>query len=216
MTYQFSFDRIPDREEFVITKDGCVQDSWVRGQHNRWVFKPDPKGLDDLYAHFLNEDVPSIATEDGRNAYWRGDQRVHFAGGGTDFEIVKSKTRFVVEDDSQRFTQMACRIANFVVRSSYDHVIPIEIDLCVETEDGEVQACELYIGSTYVLEWKAGGWEPLPTLLNARILPGSHELNGSYRVGEKLRHIRWPLQVNAEKIGFQLVLKSDTFELKQQ
>ena len=101
--------------------------------------------------------------------------------------------------------------------SSFDaKMIPVNVFLMVEAPDSIVENCSVYLSQERVVEWARTNAEPLLYEHRLSMLPGNYGLRCWAKVGGKDLSFNQQIQLTPTLHDFQIVLKTDTFEIQQQ
>ena len=206
----------PESETYFITPDSAGRESFYQETNNRWVFKPDQAMFDVFYEKLRALNPLNISSRDEGIVHDRGGVTMQLTFDKTTVNVANSGGSFVVAGDQQRFNEIFGLVAKFVVAGLHSQTIQSKVVFSAEVGDSVVESYSVNLGKAQIAGSSSKGTQPLPTEQILDLLPGQYQLAGWAKVGLRSISISQVLEINPGKHDFHILLKNDTFELKQQ
>ncbi len=206
----------PESETYFITPDSAGRESFYQETNNRWVFKPDQAMFDAFYEKLRALNPLNISSREEGIVHDRGGVTMQLSFDKTTVNVANSGGNFIVAGDQQRFNEIFGLVTKFVVAGLHSQLIQSKFLFSTEVGDSAVESYSVNLGKEQIVASTMQGDEPMASEHLLDLLPGQYQLEGWAKVGSHPISISQVLEINPDKHDFHILLKSDTFELKQQ
>jgi hypothetical protein len=203
----------PESESCTVTQDSVVHETMYDMLQNRWRCTPTAEEMDQLWAELVRLDAVNIRTEDRGMVYDRGGVTLHMAFGETDVEIIDGGTMYLL--DEERFSQTTAAIYRCTNACTNQLAVPVEISLQLQTDNALVESYSVGLSLMGIFDMRENADPESPKPFIQKMLPGHYMLNAMALVDSQFVSLHQPIDISPEKHSYQIVLKSDTFELHQ-
>lgn len=207
---------LPESESYFITKDSAGRESFFQQSNNRWVFEPEKAKLDDFYNKFRALNPTGIRARDKGLIQDRGGLTMQVSYEDVTFNAINSGGSFVVDEDQQRFSDVYALVANFVTDGLHWRLVPVKFFIEVPVGDTTIESCSIWLNREEVMSWEKQQPEGLSSEYTLNVLPGQYHLSCWAKVGVRSLSIDEDVEISSGRHDFHILLKNDTFELKQQ
>lgn len=205
----------PESEEYFISADSVTRSSFYNSHHNHWLGKARASQLDSLYAQLLADDVTGIRSEDQGEVFDRGGVSVHIEFGEKRFAIVDAGNMFVEKGDHGRWQRLCQNLSAFVEAVLRPQQVKANVSLLLDSLQAAPSSCYISLDRQNILDWQGGPVDGLAGDHPLLLLPGDYDLQASAKLGERYLSLHEQVVIDAAHPDYQVVLKSDTFELQQ-
>lgn len=207
---------LPESEHYFIAQDSAGRESFFEEVNNRWTFVPDPAQLDAFYEKLRALKPTDIHVQDQELVHDRGGVSIQLDFDQHHFGISNSGSSFVMEKDMERFSDVKRNVVSFVRKGLEPAKIPCTLILESDLPHAVEEQNSVEFNHLHVLEWS----RPQPTVyadsVVFELLPGEYLLQARQTLAGKMFSIHEKVKVDAAHNSFHILLKNDTFELKQQ
>ncbi len=207
---------LPESETYFITEDSAGRESFFQQSNNRWVFEPEKAKFDDFYNKVRALNPTGIRAREEGIVHDRGGVSMQVSYEKVTVNVDNAGGSFVVDEDQQRFNDVYALVADFVSDGLHSRLVPVKFLIEMTMEDTTVESCSIRLSREEVMSWEKQQPKGLSSEYILNVLPGEYHLNGWAKVGVRSLSIDEDVEISTNGHDFHILLKSDTFELKQQ
>jgi hypothetical protein len=207
---------LPESETYFVTEDSAGRESFFQQSNNRWVFLPEKAKLDDFYNKVRALNPTDIRARDKGTIQDRGGVSMQVSYENVTVNAVNSGGSFVVDEDQQRFNDIYALVADFVSDGLHSRLVPVKFFIEMSVGDTTLESCSIRLSREEVMSWEKLKSKDLASEYILDALPGQYHLNAWANVGSRSLSLDEDVEISAANHDFRILLKSDTFEFKQQ